>query len=164
MKKIIYFIALIAVCMSLMSCAAESTNTDIENKGPVSQVTEVYDSTLLNKLDQWVNITQPGTAGTSLKTVAAVKDMIIWAQENTIEKETVAATIVEYLKNCEYKDEATDAFISMENVFDKIADGTISDLIDGMEFEPADFETDAKAYDNIRMVFDAIEAYINPQE
>ena len=124
----------------------------------------MYDSTLLNKLDQWVNITQPGTAGTSLKAVAAVKDMIIWAQGNTINKETVAATIAEYMENCEYKDEATDAFISMENVFDKIADGTISDLIDGMEFEPADFETDANADDNIRMVFDAIEAYINLQE
>lgn len=164
MKKFIYFITLITVCISLVSCGTEPPVTNAGNKEPVSQTADISDGGLPEKLDEWVNIIQPGTAGSSMKAIAAVKDMITWAESCTPDKDAVAAAVKEYLDSCEYRDEATDAFISMKDIFDKITGGTITELIDGMEYDSADFETDAKSAENIRIVFDAIEEYTNRQE
>ena len=163
MKKIISFIIAIAICLSLTACITDNTNAQ-NNKEPVSQIEITPDNALLDKLDEWVNITQPGTAGSSLKAINAVKDIIIWAQNNIPEKEIVIATVEEYLENCEYKDEAIDAFNYMDNIFEKITDGTITDFIDGIDFDISSFETDTNVKENIKLLFDAVEQYIDKQQ
>ena len=165
MKKIIAFMLIFAVCVSLMSCVADTENTDTpEDKETVSQTENTKDSVLLDKLEEWVNTTQPGTAGTSLKAITAAKDIVEWAKNTVPGKETMIATVTEFMENCEYKDEAIDAFNAMKNVFKKITDGTVTDLMDKIDFDISDFEIDAQIKENISLLFDAIEEYINQQE
>ena len=162
MKKIIAFMLIFAVCVSLVACVADTESTDEpDNKEFVSQTEIKQDSVLLDKLEEWINITQPGTAGTNLKAVDAVKDIVAWAQSNVPDKETMIATVTEFMENCQYKDEAIDALNCMKTVYEKITDGTISDFIEGMEFDVSSFEIDANVKENIRLLFDTIEEYIN---
>ena len=99
MKKIISYIAVFTLCLFLAGCNAaakiEESSSQIENN---------FDIALMDKLEEWVNITQPGTAGTSLKAFTAAKDVLTWAKDNIADKETVKATVKEFLENCEYKD------------------------------------------------------------
>ena len=155
MKKIMSYIAVLTLCLLLLGCSAEAK---IEESS--SQNEKNYDVTLMNKLEEWVNTTQPGTAGTSLKAFAAAKDVLTWAKDNIADKETVKATVKEFLENCEYKDEALDALHSVEYVFEKVADGTAADLMASAGFIVEDFKIDQKTAENIRMLFDAIEEYI----
>lgn len=165
MKKIIAFMLIFAVCVSLVACIADTEDTDEPNSTEsVSQIEIKLDSILLDKLDEWVNITQPGTAGTSLKAITAVKDIVEWAKKTVPDKETMIATVTEFMENCEYRDEAIDAFNAMKNVFEKITDGTVADLMDKADFDISDFEIDAQIKENISLLFDAIEEYINQQE
>ena len=164
MKKFISIILVFALCLSLVACAVNTENTDADSKEPVLQNQATCDSVLMDKMDEWVNTTQPGTAGSSLKAFNAMKDVIIWAQNTVPDKETIVATVEEYLENCPYKDEAVDAFISMKNIFEKITDGTIDDMLEGIEFNIPGFETDSKICDNIRVLFSAVEEYVNKQQ
>ena len=100
MKKIISLIAVIAVCVALTGCKATANNNSIpKDENASSQLEEKYDSKLMNKLEEWVNTTQPGTAGTSLKAFAAAKDVLAWAKDNIADKETIKATVKEFLEN-----------------------------------------------------------------
>ena len=164
MKKFISIILVFTLCLSLVACAVNTENTDADSKEPVLQNQATCDSVLLDKLDEWVNTTQPGTAGSSLKAFNAMKDVVIWAQNNAPDKETIVATVEEYLENCPYKDEAVDAFISMKNIFGKITDGTIQDMMDGIEVDMSNYEVDAEMEENIRMLFSAVEEYVNKQQ
>lgn len=159
MKKIISYIAILALCLLLLGCNAEA-KTEVSS----SQIEKNYDVTLMSKLEEWVNTTQPGTAGTSLKAFAAAKDVLAWAKDNIADKETVKATVKEFLENCEYKDEALDALHSVEYVFEKVADGTAADLMASAGFKVEDFKIDQKTAENIRMLFDALEEYLTEIE
>ena len=155
MKKIISYIAVLTMCLLLLGCTAEAK---IEESS--SQIEKNYDVTLMNKLEEWVNTTQPGTAGTSLKAFTAAKDVLTWAKDNIADKETVKGTVKEFLENCEYKDEALDALHSVEYVFEKVADGTAADLMASAGFKVEDFKIDQETAENIRILFDAIEECI----
>ena len=155
MKKIMSYIAVFTLCLLLMGCNAEAKTEESS-----SQIEKNFDVALMDKLEEWVNITQPGTAGTSLKAFAAAKDVLTWAKDNIADKETVKATVKEFLENCEYKDEALDALHSVEYVFEKVADGTAADLMASAGFKTEDFKIDRETADNIRMLFDAIEECI----
>lgn len=155
MKKMISYIAVFALCLSLLGCTAEAK---IEESS--SQIEKTYDIVLMDKLEEWVNITQPGTAGTSLKAFSAAKDVLAWAKDNIADKETVKATVAEFLENCDYKDEALAALHSVEYIFEKVADGTAADLLASAGFKVEDFKIDQKTADNIRLLFDAVEECI----
>ena len=142
----------------MVACSPGSETPDTQNNQPAT-----IDSVLMDKMDEWVNTTQPGTAGSSQKAFLAVKDLIIWALDNAPSKETIILTVEEYMEGCEYKDEAADAFLSMKYVFEKITDGTIDDILEGIEFNIPGFETDSKICDNIRVLFSAVEEYVNKQ-
>ena len=159
MKKIISYISILTLCLLLLGCNAEA-KTEVSS----SQIEKNYDVTLMKKLGEWVNTTQPGTAGTSLKAFAAAKDVLAWAKDNISDKETVKATVKEFLVNCEYKDEALDALHSVEYVFEKVADGTAADLMASAGFKTEDFKIDQKTAENIRMLFDALEEYLTEIE
>ena len=155
MKKTALYIVFFMFCLSLFGCSttakAENTSSHIETN---------YDVSLMEKLEEWVNITQPGTAGTSLKAFSAAKDMMTWAENNIADTETIKATVEEFFKNCNYKDEALDALHSVEYVFEKVADGTAADLMASAGFKAEDFKIDRKTADNIRLLFDAVEECI----
>ena len=155
MKKIMSYIAVFTLCLLLMGCSAEAKIEELS-----SQIEKNFDVALMDKLEEWVNITQPGTAGTSLKAFAAAKDVLAWAKDNIADKETIKATVKEFLENCEYKDEALDALHSVEYVFEKVADGTAADLMASAGFKTEDFKIDRETADNIRLLFDAIEECI----
>ena len=155
MKKIISYMAILTLCLLLLGCTAEAKTEESS-----SQIEKNYDVTLMNKLEEWVNITQPGTAGTSLKAFTAAKDVLAWAKYNIADKETIKATVIEFLENCEYKDEALDALHSVEYVFEKVADGTAADLMASAGFKTEDFKIDRETADNIRLLFDTIEECI----
>ena len=155
MKKIIPYIAILTLCLLLLGCNAEAKTEESS-----SQIEKNYDIALMSKLEEWVNTTQPGTAGTSLKAFAAAKDVLTWAKDNIADKETIKATVKEFLENCEYKDEALDALHSVEYVFEKVADGTAADLMASAGFKTEDFKIDRETADNIRLLFDAIEECI----
>ena len=159
MKKIMSYIAVFTLCLLLMGCSAEAK---IEESS--SQIEKNFDVALMDKLEEWVNITQPGTAGTSLKAFAAAKDVLTWAKDNIADKETVKATVKEFLENCEYKDEALDALHSVEYVFEKVADGTAADLMASAGFKTEDFKIDRETADNIRLLFDALEEHLTEIE
>ena len=159
MKKLISIIMFLTLCFSMVACSSGSETPDTQNNQPAT-----IDSVLMDKMDEWVNTTQPGTAGSSLKAFNAMKDVVIWAQNNAPDKETIVATVEEYLENCPYKDEAVDAFISMKNIFGKITDGTIQDMLEGIEIDISNYEVDAEMEENIRMLFSAVEEYVNKQQ
>ena len=114
---------------------------------------------LLEKMNDWLNTTQPGTAGTSLKAVNAFKDMLEWVKDNTPNEETIAKTVQEFFETSEMKEEAKEAFDSMKSVFDSLNDGTAKDLIESAGALIEDFEIESAVSETIKNIFSAVEEY-----
>jgi hypothetical protein len=125
--------------------------------GGVEQTPAEPDEALASKLQEWVNIAQPGTAGSSMKAVSAAKEMLSWAKESELEYESISSTIKKYFAENESADEAKEALSNIKNIFDNIADGSIETLLENEEVNIEEFEMDEKASGNIKSLFEAFE-------
>ena len=154
MKKTIIFLAVFIVCFSAAQARKEPE--------PVKENTITESGTdliLLEKMNDWLNTAQPGTAGTSLKAVNAFKDMLEWVKDNTPDEETIAKTVQEFFETSEMKEEAKQAFDSMKSVFDSLKDGTAKDLIESAGALIEDFEIDSSVSQTIENIFSAVDKY-----
>ena len=155
MKKIFYVVLALILCFSASACSKKEPEPVKENT-----ITESgTDLMLLEKMNDWLNTTQPGTAGTSLKAVNAFKDMLEWVKDNTPDEETIAKTVQEFFETSEMKEEAKQAFDSMKSVFDSLKDGTAKDLIESAGALIEDFEIDSSVSQTIENIFSAVDKY-----
>lgn len=160
------FTALVLAVIMALAATGCSTAENADGGSPADQSQIVtsekqqettVDKALLQLLEDRVNTTQPGTAGTGLKAVKAAKDILTWAKENMPETEVLQKTVQQFFENSEYKDEAIAAFDSISYIFDALADGKAEDLLNSVGLSMEDFEISPEVKANIEKLIDEIE-------
>ena len=163
MKKLAVFAAVIVFCLSVIACSQENEekNSGLSDGSPaVTAGSENIDYELLEILENRVNTTQPGTAGTTLKAVYAAKDILDWLKENKPQRNTVKETVCFFIENCEYREEAMQAFDSITHIFNMLNEGKVQDLLDNAGVDAADFKVSPQIKQQIDSLTNAISEYL----
>ena len=166
MKKIFAIIMTAVMAFSIVACSVPEADSQPESSQDISSENRQTqtDNDLLQLLEDRVNTTQPGTAGSGLKAVYAAKDILAWMKENMPEPEVLKATVKEFFENFEYKEEAMEAFDNISYIFDALADGKARDLLNSVGLSLEDFEISPEVKENIEKLIDEIKQYNSQQE
>ena len=171
MKKLISIILAASICLSLVACGTES-QSDSVNSGDepvvsetISDDTPEYNAYLLTALENAVNTAQPGTAGSSLKTVYAARDLLRWLKENKPDIEEIAATVEYLFENSEYADEAAEAFETIESVFKTLLESdTAQQLLDMVQMKMSELDLSDEVMQYVDRLFAEIDKYTRQSE
>ena len=165
MKKLTALILALVMTLSIAGCTADNKPDNSQSSDLSQTITDESkpeintDPNLLQLLEDLVNTTQPGTAGTGLKAVKAAKDLLDWAKDNIPEPEVISKTVEQFFEDFEYKEEAVEAFDSICHIFDELANGKAEDLLNSVGLSMEDFEISPEVKENIEKLMDEIELY-----
>ena len=163
MKKLTALILAVIIVLAATGCStAEKTDSgslanQSQNTNSEKQQETTVDKDLMQLLEDRVNTTQPGTAGTGLKAVTAAKDILSWAKGNMPDTEVLQKTVQQFFENSEYKDEAIAAFDNISYIFDALADGKAEDLLNSVGLSMEDFDISPEVKANIEKLIEEIE-------
>lgn len=167
MKKLVVLLMILCLGCMFVACGGnadvEENNTSQEEEMQQEEQAE-YDQFLLSALRSWVNTTQPGTAGTSLKAVAATKDMLLWAEGNALDEMMIVNTVTYFLAQGENALEAQEAFGEIANVIAALEAGTAEDLLADAGFGAEDFTFNDEILAPIKVILQTVAQFNVPTE